>query len=160
MTVTRRILTLVLAASLAGCRPVPSSAELAPADIAAIRATTDRWVTAVRAGKWEDAAATFTEDAVLRFADTVHEGRPAILKFHQAMPPWTPARTMHIDEIRGRGDMAYVMGHSTVAPEGGGEPVVVSRYLDVRLKQPDGTWLFYRDMVSPVPPPAVKPGVK
>lgn len=142
-----------------GCRPAPASPELSAEDIAAIRATTDRWEAAVRAGHWEAAAATFTEDAVLRFADTVHEGRPAILRFHQAMPPWTPERNIHIDEIRGRGDMAFVMGHSTVTPDAGGEPVVVSRYLDIRLRQPDGTWLFYRDLVSPVPPP-IAPEVK
>jgi uncharacterized protein (TIGR02246 family) len=148
---TTRMLVLLLAL-LAGCQRAPASPELSAADIAAIRATTDRWEAAVRAGKWEDAAATFTEDAILRFADTVLEGRPAILKFHQSMPPWTPARTMHIDEIKGRGDMAFVMGHSTVTPDGGGEPVVVSRYLDIRLRQADGTWLFYRDMVNPLPP--------
>ena len=70
---------------------------------------------AVRAGKWDDAAATFTEDAILRFADAVHEGRPAILKFHQTMQPWTPARTIHIDEIQGRGDMAFVTGNTNIA---------------------------------------------
>lgn len=151
-----RILPLLLAAALTGCQPAPSSTGLSAADITAIRATTDRWETAVREGKWEDAAATFTEDAVLRFADTVHEGRTAILKFHQTMPPWTPARTIHIDEIQGRGDLAFVMGHSSIAPDGGGEPVVISRYLDIRLRQADGRWLFYRDMVSPIPPPAIK----
>ncbi len=55
--------------------------------------------------------------------------------------------------------MAFVMGHSTVTPGAGGEPVVVSRYLDIRLRQPDATWLFYRDMVSPLPPPTT-PKVK
>lgn len=149
-----RVSALLLVMVLAGCQPAPSSPELSAADIAAIKATTARWEAAVRAGNWDDAAATFTEDAVLRFADTVHEGRPAILKFHQAMPPWTPERSIHIDEIRGRGDMAFVMGHSTVTPGAGGAPVVVGRYLDIRLRQPDGTWLFYRDMVSPVPPPS------
>lgn len=152
-----RALVLLLALVLAGCQPTRSSPELSVEDIAAIKATTDRWDTAVRAGKWEDAAATFTQDAVLRFADSVHEGRPAILKFHQSMPPWTPERTIHIDEIRGRGDMAFVMGHSSITPDAGGEPVVVGRYLDIRLRQPDGMWLFYRDMVSPVPPPAIRP---
>lgn len=151
-----RVSVALLVVVLAGCRPAPSSPELSAEDIAAISATTDRWEAAVRAGNWEGAAATFTEDAVLRFADTMHEGRAAILKFHQAMPPWTPERTIHIDEIRGRGDMAFVMGHSTVTSGTGGEPVVVSRYLDIRLRQPDGTWLFYRDVVSPVPAPLIK----
>lgn len=125
--------------------------DLSAKDIAAIRATTDRWVNAVRAGRWDDAAATFTEDAILRFPDSAYEGRPAILRFHQTMPPWNPTRVLHIDEIRGRGDMAFVSGHATIVPEGGRDPVVVSRYMDIRLRQPDGTWLFYRDMVSPVP---------
>jgi uncharacterized protein (TIGR02246 family) len=151
-----RAFALLLVMAVAGCQSPPSP-ELSTEDVAAIRSTTDRWVMAMRAGKWEDAAATFTEDAVLRFGGDVHEGRPAILKFHQTMQPWTPARTMHIDEIKGRGDMAFVMGHSTVTTEDGSEPVVVSRYLDVRLRQADGTWLFYRDMVNPVPPPTVKP---
>ncbi len=61
----------------------------------------------------------------------------------------------HIDEIRGRGDTAFVAGHSTIIPDGGGSPVVVGRYLDIRLRQAYGTWLFYRDMVSPVSQPSV-----
>ena len=58
-----------------------------------------------------------------------------------------------IDEIRGRGDMAFVSGHSTIVPVGGGPPVELARYLDVRLRQADGSWIFYRDMVTPVPRP-------
>lgn len=130
------------------------SAGLSSADIAAIRATSDRWVTAVRAGRWEDAAATFTADAVLRFGAAVYEGRAAIQKFHESMPPFDKTRVLHIDEIDGRGDMAFVSGHSTIVPADGGTPVVVGRYIDIRLRQPDGTWLFYRDVVTPVPLPA------
>jgi uncharacterized protein (TIGR02246 family) len=126
------------------------STDLSSADIASIRATSDRWMTAVRTGRWDDAAALFTEDAVLVFAGTPYQGRAAIRTFHETMPPFDPTRVLHIDEIRGRGDMAFVSGHSTIIPAGGGAPVVVGRYLDIRLRQPDGTWLFYRDMVAPV----------
>ena len=139
--------------ALASCQPPPPSAELSQADLTAIRATSDRWMEAVRAGRWQDVAATFTEDAVLQFPDRVFTGRAAIQGFFETMPPFDSTRTLHIDEIRGRGDMAYVMGHSTVVPPSGGTPVVVGRYLDIRLRQPDGTWLFYRDMVIPVPLP-------
>jgi uncharacterized protein (TIGR02246 family) len=149
---TLPILLLVLAVS--ACRQDQELGELSQDEVTAIRATSDRWVTAVRAGQWEDAAATFTEDAVLRFPDASYEGRAAILKFHQTMPPWDPSRTLHIEEIRGRGDMAFVAGYSTIVPEAGGPPVVVGRYMDIRLRQADGTWLFYRDMVSPVPHPS------
>lgn len=144
---------LVGIAAIAGCSIAPPG-DLSPADVAAIRATSDRWVTAVRAGRAKDVAATFTEDAILRFPDASYEGRAAIERFFEAMPPWGTDRTLHIDEIRGRGDMAFVSGHSTITPPGGGKPLVVSRYLDIRLRQPDGSWLFYRDMVSPVPQPA------
>jgi uncharacterized protein (TIGR02246 family) len=140
----------------AGCQQPPPPRELSAAGIAAIRATTDRWVAAVRAGRWEDAAATFTEDAILQFPDARYEGRHAILEFHRTTQPWSSARVLHIDEIRGRQDMAFVAGHATVAPEGGGPPVVVGRYLDIRLKQADGSWLYYRDFVTPVPAPDAK----
>ena len=136
-------------------RPLAETAtDLSPADVAAIRATSDRWMTAVRAGRWSEAAGTFTQDATLWFAGTPYMGRDAIRKFHESMPPIDPTRVLHIDEIRGRGDMAFVAGHSTVIPAGGAAPVVVARYLDIRLRQPDGTWLFYRDMVAPVTPQA------
>jgi len=152
----RRIIVAVLVLLVAGHtgNVTAQPGDLSPADIAAIRATSDRWMAAVRAGRAEDAAATFTEDATLWFAGTPHVGRDAIRKFHQAMPPFDPTRVLHIDEIRGRGDMAFVAGHSTITPAGGGAPVVVGRYLDVRLRQADGTWLFHRDMVTPVTPPA------
>ncbi|MFN2326429.1 MAG: SgcJ/EcaC family oxidoreductase [Gemmatimonadales bacterium] len=151
-----RLLMLAGAVLSAGCGRTAPPGELSASDIAAIRATTERWVTGIRTGRWEDVAATFTEDAVLQFPGARYEGRPAILKWLHTTQPWSSARELHIDEIRGRGDMAFVMGHSTVTPEDGGSPIVVGRYLDIRLRQADGTWLFYRDMVTPVPQPAPK----
>ena len=131
-----------------------TTGDLSPTDLAAIRATSDRWMNAVREKRWDDAAATFTEDATLWVAGTQYSGRAAILKFHQSMAPFDPTRTLHIDEIRGRGDMAFVSGHSTMTPPGGGEPVIVGRYLDVRVRQTDGSWLYLRDMVIPIAAPA------
>lgn len=147
-------LLFVLLAPVVGTPQTVTPRGLSPADIAAIRATSDRWVAAVRDRRWVDAAATFTTDAVLRLGTAVYEGRAAIQKFHESMPPFDKTRILHIDEIDGRGDMAFVSGHSTIVPAGGGPPAVVGRYLDIRLRQPDGTWLFYRDVVTPVPLPA------
>lgn len=152
-TALRALVLVLLAPAVCAAQDV-TARGLSPADIAAIRATSDRWTTAVRAGRPQDAAATFTTDAILRIGDTIYEGRAAIQKFHESMPPFDKTRVLHIDEIDGRGDMAFVSGHSTVVPAGGGTPVVVGRYIDIRLRQPDGTWLFYRDVVTPVPPPA------
>jgi|CXWL01.1.fsa_nt_gi uncharacterized protein (TIGR02246 family) len=148
-----RLMTLVAVVLSVGCERNAIQDELSASDVAAIRATSERWITGVRAGRWEDVAATFTEDAVLQFPTRRYEGRPAILAWLRTTKPWAASRELHIDEIRGRGDMAFVMGHSTVTPDDGGPPVVVGRYLDIRLRQADGTWLFYRDMVTSVPPP-------
>jgi uncharacterized protein (TIGR02246 family) len=146
------VLCLVVLLGHTGTVPaqVPPRHELSAADIAGIRATSERWQAAARAGRWEDVAATFTENAVLRFPDIAYVGRAAILKYFQTLKPFDPTRVLHIDEIDGRDDMAFVMGHSTAVPAGGGAPVVVGRYIDVRIRQADGTWLFHRDVVTPV----------
>lgn len=154
MRTVLRVFVLVLLAPVVCAAQTAAAPGLSAADIAAIRATSDRWMAAVRAGRWEDAAATFTSDAILRIADRVFEGRAAILKFHAAGQPWDTTRVLHIDEIDGRGDMAFVTGHSTIVPAGSTTPVIVARYIDIRLKQADGTWLFYRDVVTPMSPPA------
>lgn len=147
----RRLFVLVSVALTVGCQRESSVADLSPADIAAIRATSAKWLAAVRAGHWDDAAATYTDDAVLWFPNAAYTGRPAILKSFQVQQPMTTL-DLQIDEIHGRGDMAFVSGYSTITVPGAA-PVVVARYMDVRLRQSDGTWLFYRDMVSPVSPP-------
>jgi uncharacterized protein (TIGR02246 family) len=146
-----RLLVLVSVALVAGCRRGSSAADLSPADITAIRATSARWLAAVRQGHWDEAAATYADDAILWFPNAAHKGKAAILKSLQAQEPMSTL-DLQIDEIRGRGDMAFVSGYSTITAVGAA-PVVVAKYMDIRLRQADGTWLFYRDMVSPVPPP-------
>ncbi len=146
-----RLFVLLSVAFIAGCHRGSPDADLSPADIAAIRATSARWLAAVRAGNWDDAAATYTDDAILWFPNAAYTDRSAILTSFQAQQPMTTL-DLHIDEIRGRGDMAFVSGYSTVTAPGRW-PVVAARYLDVRLRQRDGTWPFHRDMVNPIPPP-------
>ena len=154
---TNRFAMVLWAAAVSACQSASDTSDLSTEDVAAIHATTVRWTTAVQAGKWDDAAATFTVDATLWIAGTAHTGRAAIRDFHASMPPWNPTRVLHIDEIRGSGDLAYVVGHATIVPEGSSTPVVVSRTLDIRMRQTDGTWLYVRDMVTPIPLPPKPP---
>ena len=147
---TNRLAVFMCAAAICGCQPQSNVADLSPEDLAAIRVTTERWTAAVRAGKWDDAAQTFTVDATLWIAGKAYSGREAIREFHASMPPWDPTRILHIDEVRGSGGLAYVVGHATIVPEGSSTPVVVSRTLDIRVRQSDGTWLYSRDMVTPI----------
>jgi len=99
---TSRALAVVCATAVIGCVRSDSTADLSPADIAAIQATSARWETAVREWRWKDAAATFTHDAVLRFPDTAYHGRADILRYFEAQQPWPATRKLHIDEIQGR----------------------------------------------------------
>jgi uncharacterized protein (TIGR02246 family) len=153
-----RVLILIAVALTSACQSETRPSELSSADIAAIRATSARWLAAVQAGRWEDAAATYTDDAILWFPEVTFNGKDAILKSFQAQQPMA-ALDLHIDEIHGSGNVAYVSGYSTIAPNGGA-PVLAARYLDVRVRQPDGSWLFHRDMVSPVPPAESKPTLR
>lgn len=73
-----RLLVLISVTPLVGCQRSPAVAELSPADSTAIRATTDRWLAAGRARRWEDAAATYSADATLPFPHAEFKGRAAI----------------------------------------------------------------------------------
>jgi len=152
-----RLAVFLCAIAMSACQSASDTSDLSPEDVAAIRATTERWTAAVRAGKWDDAVATFTTDATLWIAGTAYSGRAAIREFHASMPPWNPTRVLHIDEIHGSGNLAYVVGHATIVPEGSSTPVVISRTLDIRVRQTDGTWSYVRDMVTPIPLPAKLP---
>ena len=102
-------------------------------------------MSAAAAGRWEDVVATYTDDAILWFNGDVIEGKDAIRGFFEHMPPMV-GMGLIVDEVYGRGDLAVISGHSTRVVDG--DTVVSGRYLDTRLRQPDGTWLFHRDMVT------------
>jgi uncharacterized protein (TIGR02246 family) len=118
--------------------------------MAAHEATSQAWLEAARAGDWAAAAATYTEDAVLlppNQATVV--GRSNIQEALGAFPPIT-AIDLQVTEVEGRGDLAYVIGTytMTVAPEGA-DPITDSgKYLEIRRKQADGSWLLTHDMYS------------
>jgi hypothetical protein len=80
----------VLVLTLTGCQRSAPAPDLSPADIAAIRATSDRWMAAVHAGRWDDAAATYTADAIVWFPGAVYEERVAIRRFLETMQPVGP----------------------------------------------------------------------
>ena len=49
-----------------------------------------------------------------------------------------------ITEIEGRGDMAFVSGYSTGIDDSG-KVVRRGKYLDIRKRQPDGSWRYIID---------------
>ena len=143
----RLICGLACALSVSACRPsaLVVTGPLSPVDVAAIRATSEKWMAAARLGRWEEVASTYTDDAVLWFPDRTVVGRQAILADFQRARPFSTME-LFITEIEGRGDLAFVSGYSTVVRDG--QTVRQGKYLDIRKRQPDGSWLFYRDMVN------------
>lgn len=157
--------------SLAACQPPASeesampeseTAEMAePAglseeDRAAIEETTQAWVEAAGANDFEALAATYTEDALLMPPN--HEavqGRAAIQEFFGTFPPITDVELAPV-EIDGAGDIAFVRGTYTITmtPEGA-EPISDSgKYIEIRERQADGSWLLSHDQWnSNLPPP-------
>ena len=126
--------------------PAPLSAE----DVAAVNALTQAWAEAARANDWAALAALYTQDAVLMPPN--HEavrGRSAIQEFFGTFPPVSDLQ-LNGTEVDGVGDVAFVTGSYslTLAPEGV-EPIQDSgKFLDIRRKQADGSWLFHLDQYN------------
>jgi len=116
-------------------------------DVAHMNNVTQRVVTAMLARDWDTFASFYTEDAVFLppHAPAV-KGRAAIRAWLEKFPPVT-AFTAHNDVVKGGDDVAYVVGSftMTIAPPGAAAINDVGKYLEVRLKQPDGRWLIAAD---------------
>ncbi len=134
---------------MAACQP-PGPATLSQEDIAGIEATTQAWVEAVNAGDWAAVSATYTEDAVLLPPnEPVVQGRSDIQAWFEAFPPASDVNLESV-EIEGVGDVAFVRGSFTliVTPEGMDAVADTGKFLDVRRRQADGSWLIHRDIFS------------
>jgi uncharacterized protein (TIGR02246 family) len=162
---TRRLVSLA-AASLVGsaaCQPVDTEtggapeetaaapAELSAADLEAIRAVDAAATEAGVAGDFNAFAALYTEDAALLAPNLpAIEGRAAIRDYWASVPPMT-AFEIEIDEIVGRGDLAYVRGRYTLelSPPGAPEPVRdEGKFIEIRRRQADGSWPLAVDIYN------------
>jgi ketosteroid isomerase-like protein len=140
-------------AAICGCGP--NAAPLTAADRAGIEATTQAFTTAARAKDWAAVGATYTTDAVLMPPNAPSvTGREAIIKFLGTLPPLTSFSLTNV-EVEGEGGIAYVRGtyQLTMAMEGQNPMEETGKFLEIRRKQPDASWLIYRDMFSSDAPP-------
>ncbi len=140
-----------------GCQQGEEVAEevgvkaLSDDDVAAIKASTEEFIQAVRSGDSAAFAAMYTEDAVFMPPNQpMVQGQAAIQTWMEEFPAITKFNLTAV-EIDGQGDLAFVRGtySMTIAPEGAPEPIQdTGKYVEIRRKQPDGSWLMAVDIFN------------
>ena len=148
----RKIVQMVMLLAVLPFTACQSSgpASLTEADKAAIEASLAEWVKGALANDWAAVAATYTEDAVLMPPNSpIVEGRANIQAYFEGFPPVRELTATNV-EVLGQGDTVYVRGTytMTIAAEDAEPTMDTGKYLEVRKKQPDGSWLLHRDMFS------------
>jgi uncharacterized protein (TIGR02246 family) len=129
---------------------MPTLAPLSAADTAALRAVHDRFSAALLSHDFDAVAALYAEDAVLLPPQepAVH-GRAAIRKWTASVPSVTRL-VLQVDDLDGRGDVAYMRGTfaMTLQPEGAAAVSVAGKYVEILKKQADGAWRFAVDIFN------------
>ena len=150
---------MALAVTITACQG--GTSMLSEEDVAGIREVQDAWLFHVRQADWVSLMVVYTEDAIVMPANgPAIEGRQAIQEFMQAFPTITEV-DLTIEEIDGRGDLAFVRGTYTMTlePEGAPEPIQDrGKYIEIRRRQADGAWLLAVDIFnSDLPLPDSQP---
>ena len=146
---TNHIIMLLAVLSLTACQ-TSGPAVFSEADRAANEAISKALEEGVNSKDWAGVGATYTEDAVFMPPNGPEvEGRDNIQAFFKAFLQVSDFNLKNV-EVEGQGDMAYVRGAYTftITPEGGSPITDSGKYLEIRKKQADGSWLIYRDMFN------------
>lgn len=146
------LLALVTVPLGTGCQPSPM--PISQAEVQALQADADLWVTHVLAKDWDALSQLYTEDAVfMPPGQPSLRGRTAIREFMAAFPPLA-SFVSTIDTITGVGDLAYVRGRYRMTLAAAPGAADSGKYLEIRRKQPDGSWKVTIDIFnSSVPAP-------
>ena len=149
-------LTALTCAALA-CQPAP--AKLSDADVKVLWAGVDSIAAQILSHRDSAAAAHYTENAVFMVPNLpALEGRAAIRAWFAGGPPFT-SFTLTPKEIDGTGDLAYVRGTWTLGIAAAGKTPAIEdhgKFLEVRRKQANGSWLMVADIFNsdvPLPTP-------
>jgi ketosteroid isomerase-like protein len=126
--------------------------SLTDQDIRGILDVSDRFPDMFMNRRFDTLASIYTEDAmVMPPGHGSVTGLKEIEEFLGSFPPLTEFENV-VDEIDGAADVAYVRGHfrMVMVPEPGADPVEEQgQYLEIRRKQPDGSWLLSHDIFNP-----------
>jgi ketosteroid isomerase-like protein len=158
----RAITGLTLLVALAGC--TPAAAELSQGDKDAIKAQIEKYTQAGLAADWEAWGNTLAADVVLSPPNAPRvNGRAAAVEWIKTLPKLTAFKAT-VDDIGGRGDIAYDHGtyELTMVLPDGSTATDRGTFLEVHKRQPDGTWpythlMFHSTEPLPATAPAKKP---
>jgi len=141
------VLMTVLGLSIAG---TALAAGLPDEDQAAIRAAVEAFAKAASVNDTTALAALYTDDAILLPPNAPKvEGRDAIRSFFAVFPQMESFK-LSVEGVDGSGDLAYTWGtyYMSFLGDDGGLVSDIGKFLDVKKKQADGSWLLYRDMYN------------
>jgi uncharacterized protein (TIGR02246 family) len=152
-------------APFAACQaPAPEAGPLSEEDVAAIRDFAEREVVEVLlAEDWDRFVAAFTEDAVrMPPNEPSQRGREVIRNWAEANwgPLTTTEFTMTVEDLDGRGDLAYALFSYSATVEVPGVPEAVKdvgKGVIILRKQADGRWLASVSIYNADSPPPVAP---
>jgi ketosteroid isomerase-like protein len=145
---TRTLLPTVALLAMLGCTPAPVTQTFTEADRTANLAVTQHFRDRVMAKDWEGVGKLYATNAVMLPPNTpALRGQAAIQGYMTAFPPITEF-TIVDDTLVGTGDRAYAIGHYHLTLGLKGSPVDSGKFLDVRERQADGSWLYVADMFS------------
>ena len=159
-----RMLPVVALAACVGLVSLPSEAQsgkvLSQADVTKINEGTQAFAKAFGAEDWATLADLYTDDAVLCPPNEPSvKGRAAIRAWHEKLPPITEFKITDV-KVEGRDDLAYSVGTFAITMEPPGAPGPVKDSgtgVDIRRRQPDGTWLIAVDIFNSDLPIAAPP---
>ncbi len=140
----RQLLRLVaLSAALSGPAVARGGDHLSPQDVEAIRATSKRYVSAMRENDWATVVTFFTPDAArMPPNQPMHRGRAAIQQWLSQIERLTEYEVT-LEEIQGSGAFAYAHAkyRITLTLKGMAGPIKDSgKAIEVWRKESDGTW--------------------
>jgi ketosteroid isomerase-like protein len=129
----------------------PTVGALSAKDTAAIRSASEQFSRFLLAQDFDALVQLYTDDGVFMPPhQPAVNGRSALRSWMAAFPKVTQF-ALEIGEIDGREDLAYVRGRysMTLHPDGAPGPVDdVGKYIEIRKKQPDGSWLMAADIFN------------
>jgi uncharacterized protein (TIGR02246 family) len=155
--------TIALAVLVAGCTPAtpPAAPDTRDADAQAIRQLETDWSQAAAAKDVDKGVSFYTDDAsVFLSGRPVVTGRANILALYKALVAdknfsitWPPSDKVVVSKS---GDLAYTQGSDTVTYTDPKTKKAVSekdKYVEVYMKQADGSWKDVADIGNADGPP-------